>query len=133
MGMVQVELGISRGEGAPSVSLEATVDTGASFCMAPGSQLREIGLVPTNSYPFELADGNVVVKPICSAMITIEGRSEMSIVVFGEEHEPCLVGVVALETLLLAVDPSRRRLVPTTAILFKSTTDNGNTQNHRGA
>ena len=37
----------------------------------------------------------------------------MTPVTFGREDEPSLLGVVALETALLAVDPVEQRLVPT--------------------
>ncbi len=37
----------------------------------------------------------------------------MTPVTFGREGEPNLLGVVALETALLAVDPVEQRLVPT--------------------
>ena len=121
MGMFSVDMEVSPLEGAGSVTVRATVDSGATFCMAPRSVLEQAGLVPTDTAPFELADGSVITRPICYARISVADRKGISVVVFGEENEPRLLGVVALESMLLAIDPAKQRLVPTEAILYKAT------------
>ena len=126
MGMVSVDMQVSPLEGAGSVTVNAMVDTGATFCMAPRSLLEEAGIEPTGTLPFELADGSIIHRPVCYARISVAGRDGISVMVFGEESEPRLLGVVALESLLLAVDPVKQSIVPTEAILYKAT-DNGDT------
>jgi len=43
---------------------------------------------------------------------------EVTIVVFGEDEAPPLLGAYTLEGLALAVDPTSQRLVPTHMILY---------------
>ena len=50
--------------------------------------------------------------------VTIDGASEVSLVIFGEDDTPPLLGAYTLEGLRLAADPVQRRLVPTRSILY---------------
>ena len=52
------------------------------------------------------------------AWVTIDGKSEVTLVVFGEDDAPPLLGAYTLEGLALAVDPVEQRLVPTHLILY---------------
>ena len=47
----------------------------------------------------------------------IDGRIEMTIVVFGEDGGPLLLGAVTLEEFGLGVDPVGRKLVPVPGLL----------------
>ena len=50
----------------------------------------------------------------------MDGRVTSTVVVFGEDESPALLGVYTLERALLAVDPVGQRLVPTDALLMSS-------------
>ena len=52
------------------------------------------------------------------AWATLNGDSEVTIVVFGEDDAPALLGAYTLEGLALAVDPTSQRLVPTHLIMY---------------
>ena len=47
-------------------------------------------------------------------MATIDGRTEATLVIFGEDSARALLGAYTLEGLRLAVDPALGRLVPAT-------------------
>ena len=49
---------------------------------------------------------------------TIDGERVVTIVVFGDDEAPALLGAYTLEGLALAVDPESQRLVPTHMILY---------------
>ena len=49
---------------------------------------------------------------IGEARVTLDGRSAYTIVAFGAEDAPPLLGALTLEELILAVDPVGERLVP---------------------
>ncbi len=117
MGMFSVDMELSPLDGQGAVTVKATVDSGATFSMAPRSVLEQAGLAPTSTVRLEMGDGSIIVLPSCYARITVGEHNGISIVVFGEENGPRLLGVVALETMLLAIDPVGRRLVPTNAIV----------------
>ena len=51
-------------------------------------------------------------------LVRLDGQVITTTVVFGEADAPSLLGVVTLETALLAVDPVRQRLIPTEALLM---------------
>ena len=67
---------------------------------------------------FLLADGRRVDMDYGRAWATVNGYSEVPIVVFGEDDAPALLGAYTLEGLALAVDPASQRLVPTHLIMY---------------
>ena len=52
------------------------------------------------------------------ARASINGESVTTLVVFGEDEGPALLGAYTLEGLALAVDPVEQRLVPTHLIMY---------------
>ena len=111
-------LRIASMDGGSSKDIEATVDTGAAYTTLPGCMLRELGVTPVDKRRFLLADGRRVWNDIGRAWVTIDGKSEVTLVVFGEDDAPPLLGAYTLEGLALAVDPVEQRLVPTNLILY---------------
>lgn len=118
MGTFSCPLRISSLDGSRSRDLEATVDTGAAYTTVPGRLLREIGVEPTGRRLFRLADGHRVRSDFGEARATIDGESVITLVVFGEDNAPVLLGAYTLEGLALAVDPVAQRLVPTELIMY---------------
>ena len=108
---VTVEVGNMSGERFEPV--EVMVDTGATFTTVPGDVLRRLGVSPQRTMQVRLADGSVIDDEVCDTLVRLEGQTFFTPVSFGREGEPNLLGVVALETALLAVDPVEQRLVPT--------------------
>ncbi len=118
MGTFNWPMRISSMDGQQVRDIEATVDTGAAYTTLPASLLREIGVEPTGQRRFLLADGRRVFMDYGQAWVTIDGESEVTVVVFGEDDAPPLLGGYTLEGLALAVDPMEQRLVPTTLIMY---------------
>ena len=118
MGTFNWPLRISGMNGGPSREIEATVDTGAAYTTLPARLLRELGVDPTGQRRFLLADGRRVDMDVGRAWITIDGATEVTVVAFGEDDAPPLLGAYTLEGLGLAVDPTSQRLVPTHLILY---------------
>ena len=110
---VTIEVGDLQGEWFEPV--QVMVDTGATFTTVPAEVLRRLGVSPQRTMPARLADGTVIEDEVCDTIIRLEGQTFFTPVTFGKEGEPNLLGVVALETALLAVDPVGQRLVPTIA------------------
>ena len=67
------------------------------------------------SVPSAVSDGRIVPANIGHTFIRLEGKEFPTPVIFTEEGEPSLLGMVALEHALLAVDPVHQRLVPVNA------------------
>ena len=118
MGTFNWPLRISGMNGGPSREIEATVDTGAAYTTLPARLLRELGVEPMGQRRFLLADGRRVDMDYGQAWVAIDGERVVSIVVFGEDDAPPLLGAYTLEGLALAVDPVEQRLVPTHLIMY---------------
>ena len=118
MGTFKWSLRVASMDGHRSRDVEATVDTGAAYTTLPGSLLRELGVEPMDKRRFLLADGRRIWMDIGHAWATIDGESVTTLVVFGEDDAPPLLGAYTLEGLALAVDPVEQRLVPTHLILY---------------
>ena len=118
MGTFKWPLRIAGMDGQQGREVEATVDTGAAYTTLPASLLRELGIEPIDKRTFLLADGRRVDMEYGRAWATVNGDSEVTIVVFGEDDGPALLGAYTLEGLALAVDPTSQRLVPTHLIMY---------------
>ncbi len=78
----------------------------------PAGVLGRLGVTAHARDTFVLADGHRITRAIGRAWVRINGRDESTVVVFGEDNTPILLGAYTLEGLRLAADPVNRRLVP---------------------
>lgn len=114
---VQIEIGDAAGQRWETV--EALVDTGATYTTLPAPLLRRLGVAPHARDVFVLADGRQVQHDIGRSWIRVSGRAEITLIVFGEADAPPLLGAYTLEGLRLAADPMGRRLVPVPGLLME--------------
>ena len=119
MGIFQWPITVLNAEGDREETVQALVDIGATYTSLPASLLGRLGIVPQRQLEFELANGEVIVQDIGEARLRVEGVETTSIVVFGAENAPALIGAYTLEGVTMAVDPVGRRLVPTRALLMR--------------
>ena len=118
MGTFRWPLRISSMDSQRSQDIEATVDTGAAYTTLPTRTLRELGIQPMGKRRFLLADGRRIEMDYGEARATVDGENVTTLVVFGEDDGPALLGAYTLEGLALAVDPVEQRLVPTHLIMY---------------
>ena len=118
MGTFSWLLRISSMDGQQTQDIEATVDTGAAYTTLPASLLRELGVEPMGKRRFLLADGRRIEMDYGEARAIVDGESVTTLVVFGDDDAPALLGAYTLEGLALAVDPVEQRLVPTHLIMY---------------
>ena len=100
-------------------TVEALVDTGATYTSLPASLLARLGVAPRRHLEFELANGEVIVQEIGEARLRVEGVEATRVVVFGTDDAPSLLGADTLEGVTMAVDPVGKRLLPTRALLMR--------------
>ncbi len=118
MGTFTWPMRISSMDGQQSLEVEATVDTGAFYTMLPARMLLELGVEPIGNRTSLIADGSRVEMQYGRAWATIDGESEITLVAFGEDGAPPVLGAYTLEGLALAVDPSSQRLIPANLIML---------------
>ncbi len=95
------------------------VDTGAIDCLAPGNELRAIGLEPEAKRTYELADGTELVMDVAVARIEFMGELVGATIIFGPDDAEPILGVTALESVGIAIDPKTQRLKRLPAVSLK--------------
>ena len=105
-----IEIGDSAGQRFQTV--EAWVDTGASYTLMPTDILDHLGHAPTHRRPFRLADGSIVELGLGQLTLRIGQETRVVSCVFGDEGSERLLGATALEEFALGVDPVNHTLVP---------------------
>ena len=96
------------------------MDTGATFTKAPRDLLEQLGVPVESTYTAELANGSRVERTRGRTVIRLEGKEFPTPVTFGEDGEENLLGAMALEDAMLAVDPHSKRLIPVDALEMTS-------------
>ena len=100
-------------------TVDAAVDTGASYSVFPESMLESLGIWRLErNVGFEQADGSIIELDVGVAWMTINGRSRSSSVAFGRDDAGALLGANALQEFLLLVDPVSEQLVFRTGRMF---------------
>ena len=118
MGTLQVTIGVSDPQGRQFEELDVTVDTGSTYTAVPRAMLQRLGIPVERSLPSETADGRIVPVDVGEATIRLQGLQFHTPVIFAEENEPSLLGVVSLEQAALGVDPLAGRLIATNLLRF---------------
>ncbi len=86
------------------------VDTGATDCLVPRKHLESIGLAPKSQRIYGLADGNEIKLDITTGDIEFMGEVVGGTIVMGEANAEPLLGVTALESVGIDVDPHNQTL-----------------------
>ena len=95
------------------------VDTGATDSLVPRPHLEAIGLAPRGQRIYELADGSELRLDVTVAEIEFMGEIVGGTVIFGEAGVEPLLGVTALESVGIEVDPVSQRLKRLPAVRLK--------------
>ena len=119
MGTFTVPLGVADPRSRRFETIAALVDSGATYTALPVSMLQRLGVVPHAARRSVLADGRRVELGFGRTWMRLDGREEISPVVFQEEGAQPLLGAVTLEIFGLGIDPVNRRLIPVDAFLLE--------------
>jgi clan AA aspartic protease len=96
------------------------VDTGSYDCLVPAKHLHGIGLEPRGVREFDLADGSRVEYQVGGAHIEFMGDYTFGAVIFGPDNAEPILGVTALESVGIEIDPRTQRLKRLPAVRLKS-------------
>ena len=98
MGTFNVQLEIGDPDGQRFETVEAMVDSGATFTFIPRSLLERLGVRPHDSITFEIADGSQMERDSGLTWIRLDGNQTISPVIFGDDNAITpLLGAVTLE------------------------------------
>ena len=120
MGLTYVTVSLKR-PGTANGQYESLflVDTGATDTMAPAAELARAGIEPIGRTTYELADGTLHEYAFGLAQIEFMGEITAGRVIFGPDGSEPLLGVTALESVGISVDPANRILERLPAIPLK--------------
>ena len=120
MGAIHVTVGI-RNPAEPDRVWEGLflVDTGATDCLVPRQHLESIGLKPEGQRVYELADGSEVRMGVTVARVEFMGELVGATIIFGDPDAEPLLGVTALESVGIEVDPRNQTLKRLPAVRLK--------------
>lgn len=96
------------------------VDTGATDSLVPRQHLEAIGIRPEGQRTYVLADGTEIRMDIAVARIELMGEIVGGTVLFGDENTEPLLGVTALESLGIEIDPLNQQLKKLPAVRLKT-------------
>ena len=86
------------------------VDTGATDSLVPRPHLEAIGLAPKGERLYVLADGRELKLDVTTADIEFMGEIVGGTIIMGPADAEPLLGVTALESVGIEVDPLNQRL-----------------------
>jgi len=120
MGLIHVTVSL-RVPGGKDGAYESLflVDTGATDCMAPAADLRRVGIRAVGKMAYELADGSIREYEFGLAQIDFMGAVTAGRVIFGPDNAEPILGVTALESVGISIDPATRTLKRLPAVPLK--------------
>lgn len=95
------------------------VDTGATDSMAPASDMKKLGVVKLGRMTYELANGDTLEYDFGGAFIEFMGDITAGRVIFGPDGCEPILGVTALESVGITIDPVTQTLKRLPAIPLK--------------
>ena len=120
MGVTHVEATI-RNPAEPGRSWRGRflVDTGAIDSLVPRRHLEAIGLEPKGRRVYETADGREVEMDVTTADIEVMGEITAGLIVVADAEAEPLLGVTALESVGIELDPRTQGLKKLPAVRLK--------------
>ena len=119
MGATHVTVTI-RNPAEPERSWEGLflVDSGAIDSLVPKDHLESIGLRPKAQRAYELADGQEIRMDVTTGDIEFMGEIVGGTIIFGDPGTEPILGVTALESVGIEIDPRNQKLkrMPTTRL-----------------
>ena len=121
MGATHVTVTI-RNPAEPSRSWDGLflVDTGAADSLVPRSCIEAIGIEPEGQRVHESADGREVRMDFARAYLEFMGDLTAGRIIIGDDGVEPLLGLTALESTGIEVDPADQRLKRLPALRLKS-------------
>jgi predicted aspartyl protease len=118
VGTFKVPIEVGNAEGTRWERLEAYADSGAHFSSIPRPVWEALDLKPVRRVTFRMADGGTRDQDVGRGRLRVDGQDIDTSVILGDPASPCILGALAMEDLLLAPDPVRKRLVPIEPVML---------------
>jgi len=118
MGIVHCTATLFSPDRSRSVNVNLLVDTGSTLTWIPEELAADLGLRPMGIAEFQTGDGTTIHRPIGEAFLEVAGRRQTVPIAFARPEDARVLGVTAMETLTLEVNPTTRTLRATGKYLY---------------
>ena len=125
MGTFSVPLEVADPQGRHYHTVDALVDSGVTYTVLPASLLERLGVVPHSTRRDVLADGSRVERGFGQTWMRLDGRENVSPVLFCDDGTQPLLGAVTLEILGLGIDRVNGRLMSADALMLAAAKPSG--------
>ena len=119
MGFIRVEVRLRDFSSGNSYQSDFLVETGATDSMVVAAELKKIGVKAVGKMSYELANGNIEEYPFGLAEISFMDETTAGRVIFVPDNIEPILGVTALESAGITVDPANQQLKRLPAIPLK--------------
>ena len=119
MGLTHVAVTVRNLVTRDSFTASFLIDTGATASMAPTSELNRIGIEPISKTIYEHANGQLEEFHYGFAEVSFMDETTGSEILFGPDGVEPFLGVIALESVGITVDPANQRLKKLPALSLK--------------
>lgn len=119
MGLTRVAVKVRSCSSSDFYQSQFLVDTGATDSLAPAAELKKIGIKAIGKMAYELATGTIVEYEFGLAEISFMNETTAGRIIFGPDNVEPLLGVTALESVGVTIDPTNRTLKRLPAIPLK--------------
>jgi clan AA aspartic protease len=101
-----------------AADIDMLVDTGATLTKVPRSIAKQVGIKGRRLVDVELADGRILEREASECELEFNGQTWTVPILIGGENDRPLLGLTALETFRLKVNPVTRELEPAKLIEY---------------
>ncbi len=120
MGLIHVTVALKNlAPAGGAYEADFLVDTRATDSLAPADELKKIGMEPAGKMSYERADGTLHEYEFGLAQIEFMGEITAGRVISGPSRAEPILGVTALESVGITIDPANRTLKRLPAIPLK--------------
>ncbi len=119
MGLTHVAVKLRSFVSNEAYEADFLVDSGATDSLVPASELSNIGVQPIGKMAYELANGEIEEYQFGLAEISFMNEVTAGRVIFGPDNAEPILGVTALESVGIVIDPANRTLKRLPAIPLK--------------
>jgi clan AA aspartic protease len=119
MGLTRVSVKLKNFNSNDTYQSQFLVDTRVTDSLAPTNELRKIGIKSVGRTAYELANGTVEEYDFGLVEISFMNETTAGRVIFGPDNVEPILGVTALESVGITIDPTNRTLKRLPAIPLK--------------
>lgn len=119
MGLTHLTVRLKGFTSSETYQSQFLVDTGATDSLAPASELKKIGIKVIGKMAYEVANGTIAEYEYGLAEISFMNEITAGRVIFGPGDVEPILGVTALESVGIVIDPVNRVLKKLPAIPLK--------------